>query len=83
MLRLIQYVLAAMLAWVPPASHAPHEDERQVLARYRSIATDIVLVAFDPREEPLFDGSDGRVATAVTLAAIASLEGGLAACPAW
>jgi hypothetical protein len=47
--------------------------------RYRSIATDIVLVAFDPRELPLFEGPDARRATAIALAAIASLEGGLAA----
>jgi hypothetical protein len=67
-----------MLSWVPPSAHAPHEDEVAALARYRRIATDIVAVAFDPREAPLFDGPDGRVKTAVVLAAIASMESGLA-----
>ncbi len=53
-----------MSLWVPPQSPA---DE----ARYQSIAEDFAEAA---EEAPLFEGEQGSERTAVTMAAIASLE---------
>jgi hypothetical protein len=74
MLRLLQYVLAAMLAWVPPSQQGPAEAGPVAQARYERIAQDIASVALDPNVDPLFDGDDGRARTAILLASIASHE---------
>ena len=71
---LVRYVLAAMLSWVPPAAHVASEAPQRALERYRVIAEDIVAVALDEGEKPLFGGADGRARTAVLLASIASWE---------
>lgn len=62
--HLAPFVVRMMLAWVPVDS--PDE-----LARYEEIAADIVAVA---DEAPVFDDMHGGARTALTIAAIASLE---------
>jgi hypothetical protein len=75
--NLITYILAAMLSWVPVRNLTPYgESEDQASARLRSIAEDIVTVAFDASEPSVFARSDGRVKTALLHAAIASKETG-------
>lgn len=69
---LVNLLLVAMTAWVPPAQHAWVEPRSRTEARYWSIADDIAAVALDETEEPI-DGD--RVWTAVLLASIASFEG--------
>jgi hypothetical protein len=60
------YLLAAMMAWVPPRpSDVP---------RYHTIAEDAVAVAFDENEQPAFEGAYSREKTALLLLSIASLE---------
>lgn len=74
---IITYVLAAMLSWVPIQNLTPYgESEAEARVRLRAIATDIVTVAFDPAEPPVFAGADGRIKTSLLHAAIASMEGG-------
>jgi hypothetical protein len=73
----ITYILTAMLSWVPVRNLTPYgETEDDALARMRSIAEDIVTVAFDPLEPPTFAHADGRIKTALLQAAISSFEGG-------
>jgi hypothetical protein len=73
MSNLVLYLVAAMNTWVPmKAQH--HERLEHATARYESIARDVAAVALDDSEEPLFEGNDGRVQTAVFLLAIASFE---------
>ncbi len=62
----VAWLVAAQLAW-QPASVASH-------AHYRAIAQDLVIVAYDPDEAPLFGGPRGRARTALLLDAVASLE---------
>jgi hypothetical protein len=78
MTNLIAYVLAAMLSWVSVSSLAisGRETEDQVRTRCLSIATDIVAVALDENEPPVFARQDGRIKTALLHASIGSLEGG-------
>jgi len=87
-----KYIYEAMVRWVPLANHIQREhngkyirDERglfitepeaEVRARYEATASDIVDVAFDDNNPALFRGEDGRLKTALQLAAIASFEGG-------
>jgi hypothetical protein len=65
-MQIITWLVAAMFAWTPAK-----ESDR---ARYTEIASDIAAVAFDPAEEPLFSGADGRARTALVLASIAAHE---------
>ena len=58
------WVLTAMVTWAPPRTDAD-------LARYKSIASDIETVAYDPSEEPIVAGPDGRARTALLLASTA------------
>lgn len=67
--KLVLWLVTAMLRWTLP--EAQHEAHR---ARYEVIAENIVEVAFDSEEPPLFKGRDGRAKSAVTIAAVASLE---------
>src|SRR5262249_8892401 len=44
--------------------------------RYEAIARDILTVALDPDEAPIFDEADGRARTALVLASFAAAESG-------
>jgi hypothetical protein len=61
------WLVGAMISWVPPL----HDADR---VRYESIAKDIVVVAFDDQEAPVFAGDGGRAKTALLMASIASFE---------
>jgi len=90
--QLASYILSAMISWIPLGNqyergldghwlrdsrgYYVQEDQAQALARYEATARDIASVALDEDNVPLFRGSDGRVKTALLLAAIASFEGG-------
>jgi hypothetical protein len=77
MTQLIQYIFVAILSWVPVANLTPYgETEDEVKARLHSVAEDIVTVAMDANEPPVFARADGRVKTALLHAAIASMETG-------
>ena len=65
---LASYLVVAMLAWVPVHAHAPLETQDHVMTRYESIARDLASVALDESETPLFEGRDGRIETAPTIA---------------
>jgi hypothetical protein len=65
-MQIITWVVAAMFAWTPAK-----EADR---ARYTEIASDLAAVVYDPAEEPLFPGADGRARTALVLASIAAHE---------
>lgn len=65
-MQIITWLVAAMFAWTPAK-----EVDR---ARYTEIASDIVSVVYDPEEQPLFSGADGRARTALLLASIAAHE---------
>ncbi len=58
------WVLTAMVTWAPPRTDAD-------LTRYTSIASDIETVAYDPAEEPIAPGPEGRARTALLLASTA------------
>ena len=66
-ISLIQWAVAAMMTWVPPI-HSYDE------ARYNVIAKDVIEVAFDENELPLFKGPVGRTKTVLQILAIASFE---------
>jgi hypothetical protein len=59
---------------VPLHHHLPSEQPDDVHARYESIARDLVTVAADEEEAPLFNGPDARVQTAVLMLSVASFE---------
>jgi hypothetical protein len=61
-----------MTTWVPPHEHSEGADA--ALKRYQVIANDIASVALDTNEKPVFAGNNGRVQTALLMAAIASYE---------
>jgi hypothetical protein len=67
---LLSWLVAAMLAWVPPA----HGKEGPEAQRYAEIARTALEVSFDTEERPLFDGPHGRSKTALQLVAIAGFE---------
>lgn len=71
---LTAYLVIAMTAWVPAENHAWYQTPEQTAGHYQDIASDIVEVAMDPDEIPVFDGPDGRAETALLLASIASWE---------
>lgn len=68
------YLFNAMTSWVPESQHSYYEKEEVTDARYMNIALAIAEVALDPNQEPLFNGDEGRVQTALVLASIASHE---------
>ncbi len=70
---LANYVMIAMMAWVPLSDHAYYEKEEQTLERYQDIAFTIAEVASE--RDPLFQGENGVIKTALLLASIASTEG--------
>ncbi len=65
-MHIINWLVAAMFAWTPA-----HEVDR---ARFTEIASDLAAVVYDPEEQPLFSGEDGRAKTALLLASIAAHE---------
>ncbi len=75
-MTLFSYVLAAMLFWSPLHYNINNEDPAERLSRYEDIASDIVEVAMDPKERPIFYGKYARERTAVMLASIAMRESG-------
>lgn len=72
--NLVTYLVAAMVAWVPPVAHAWTEPPAEVQARYESIAQDLVSVVQDESEAPLFTGQDARTQTALLMLSVASFE---------
>lgn len=91
-MQLVSYILTAMLAWVPIRSQYERgpdgkalrdargywvqEDQDEALARYEATARDIVSIALNSDNKPMFTGDSGRVKTALQLASIGSFEGG-------
>jgi len=71
---LTSYLLAAMTSWMPVHEHAHGEAPEATQARYAAIAQDVAEIALDPDEQPLFEGEDGRVKTALLLLAVAFHE---------
>ena len=65
-MQIISWLVAAMFAWTPAK-----EVDR---ARYTEIASDLAAVVYDPAEQPLYSGADGRARTALLLASIAAHE---------
>ncbi len=77
MANLVNYIFVAILSWIPVRNLTPYgESEDDAKARMHSIAEDIVTVALDSSEPPVFARADGRVKTALLSAAIASMETG-------
>lgn len=75
MKALTAWLVLAMASWIPLPEVPLHDEPlADYAARRESIAKDILEVAQDPTEEPLFDGPTGREETALFMAAIASFE---------
>lgn len=77
------WIYEASKEWIPISAVGGWENKEQADVRRLAIATDIVDVAFDPDEKPVFTPSsepDGdyraRVNTAIYIAAIAKFESG-------
>lgn len=68
LVSLVTWLAAAMAAWLPPRVG----DE----TRYTSIATDIVTVAYDDGEAPLYPGPRGRALSALMITRFAFDESG-------
>lgn len=67
----ITWLVVLMSSWtLKPSQYETHQD------RFTAIARDALEVSFDPTEEPLFKGEQGRQKTALLLLSIASLESG-------
>ena len=73
---LVAYLVAAMIGWVPLHAHTPSESIDDARDRYESIARDVVSVAFDESESPVFSGPEGRTQTALLMLSVASYESG-------
>ena len=73
---LTSYLMAAMTTWMPIHEHARSEAPEVTQARYEQVAEDVAQIALDPDEQPLFEGPDGRVKTALLLLAVAFHESG-------
>lgn len=70
---LVIYLVKFMTDTIPMQQHIG-EDPAIVQARYRQHAENIVEVALDPAEKPLFAGDQGRVKTALAIASIETFE---------
>lgn len=69
------WLFSIMTSWVPFAQHVQgKETKEQISDRYSAIALDAASIAFDPAEQPLFNGPSGRVKTATLMLAIARME---------
>lgn len=72
---LATYIFAAMISWVPISEHTfTGESVEDITARYELIAETVEKKALDPNHEPLIEGEDGRIKTALLLASVASFE---------
>jgi hypothetical protein len=71
---LTTYLLTAMLSWMPTKNHQARETQDAAKTRYESIAADVAAVTLDPSEPALFQGSDGRVKTALVVLSVAFWE---------
>ena len=69
-----QYLLGALLTFVPASQHAYYESEEATLDRYSSIAHTIAVIS---KEQPLFADDEDGVKTGLILASIASSESNL------
>lgn len=75
MKALAAWLVLAMASWIPLPEKPLHgEPLAHYAARRASIAEDVVAVAMDPSEEPVYDGADARERTALLMASIASFE---------
>jgi hypothetical protein len=72
-----QWMVDRMLVW-SPAGVTYYKDAKETYeegkTRYESIADDILSVAYDPTEKPIFGGQYGRAMTAALIAALAMHE---------
>jgi len=74
----------ALMVWLLPPAKAVEivrikdaiETEAERDARYRSIASDLATVVYDPTETPVFSGPKGRAQTATLLLGLTYLESG-------
>lgn len=77
---MIAWLVTMILTAAPMEKPAYYADSKETqeerAARYNSIATDLLEVAYDAQEAPLFKGNDGRAKTAALLLSIASFESG-------
>ena len=74
MTTIIQWLLAATLAWVPILTPVKTMTSSRDLRA--EIVRDVFEVTQDPNEQPLFQGDNAREKTALFLLAIASFESG-------
>jgi hypothetical protein len=74
---IVVWVFSALTSWTltpkDPGSMGVMEQAR------RTVTQEVIDVAYDPTEAPLFKGPDGRARTAILLGVIATLETRLAA----
>lgn len=70
---LATYIMKFFLSTVPINQHVG-EDPSQAYARYMTHVENIVEVALDPTEKPLFAGENGRLKTALAIASIETFE---------
>lgn len=74
------WLLNATLSWQEPYAirggkeGVPPETRAQHMERRRAIVRDVLRVAMDSSEQPLFDGDDGRLRTALFMLAIMRFE---------
>lgn len=76
---LSDWIVKKISSWSPPGkTFYPEaaETEKEALDRYESIASDVLDVAFDPTETPIFNGPSGRIRTAALILAVARAESG-------
>ncbi len=71
------WAVERMASWSAPGKYGwLGETPEEARSRYAEIARAARDVAFDPKEEPVFPGPDGRSRTMAVLLAIASVESG-------
>lgn len=71
--ELIAWILAFMMSMSPPTDHGHRinkETVQETTQRYEEIAEDLVEVAFDPENEPLFKDADARSHTVAVMLGI-------------
>lgn len=72
------WILSFMVSTAPPGRTTyvveAQETQAEALARYESIATDIVEVVYDPQTKPLFKGEQGRARTVSVILALMLFE---------
>lgn len=72
-MKIIAYLVAAMLSWSPAKDHTP-DTETITVARYTAIAEDIAAVVQDSTEPAIFKDDAQKVRTALQLAGVAFFE---------